>query len=143
MNDNNGNKQTFAKFKAKILTSPHWIVSLDENDIRSFQGNDDGQIIILESSTENSTDQRLQILFDCIAEQYKVLSLPCCKCIRLLIHIQFPISVPLMMSEMNIINDMVDMIIPPDIDCEVKWGLAPREDGMCKITCAISHMRNE
>lgn len=34
------------------------------------------------------------------------------------------------------------MIIPAELDCEVQWGLSPREDSVCKITCAINNMNN-
>lgn len=131
----------FEQFKEEVMTSPRWIVSLDENDLKTFQGNGDSNIVILQAVTEDTTEQRLHILFDDIAKQYKALEESCGNSVKLLIHIQFPISAPLMMSEMSVINDMVDLLIPKGLDCEVKWGLSPREDHLCKITCAINHRK--
>ena len=132
----------FEQFKDEVLTSPRWIVSLDENDLKVFQGDDDCIITILEAKTEDATEQRLHTLLERIAEQYKALKESHINSVKVLIHIQFPISAPLMMSEMSVINEMVDMILPSGTDCEVKWGLSPREDNLCKITCAINHMNN-
>lgn len=132
----------FEQFKEEVLTSPRWIVSLDENDLKAFQGDDDCIITILEAKTEDTTEQRLHTLLERIAEQYKALKESHINSVKVLIHIQFPISAPLMMSEMSVINEMVDMILPSGTDCEVKWGLSPREDNLCKITCAINHMNN-
>ena len=132
----------FEQFKEEVLTSPRWIVSLDENDLKAFQGDDDCIITILEAKTEDATEQRLHTLLERIAEQYKALKESHINSVKVLIHIQFPISASLMMSEMSVINEMVDMILPSGTDCEVKWGLSPREDNLCKITCAINHMNN-
>ena len=132
----------FEQFKEEVLTSPRWIVSLDENDLKVFQGDDDCIITILEAKTEDATEQRLHTLLERIAEQYKALKESHINSVKVLIHIQFPISAPLMMSEMSVIKEMVDMILPSGTDCEVKWGLSPREDNLCKITCAINHMNN-
>ena len=132
----------FEQFKEEVLTSPRWIVSLDENDLKAFQGDDDCIITILEAKTEDATEQRLHTRLERIAEQYKALKESHINSVKVLIHIQFPISAPLMMSEMSVINEMVDMILPSGTDCEVKWGLSPREDNLCKITCAINHMNN-
>ena len=132
----------FEQFKEEVLTSPRWIVSLDENDLKAFQGDHDCIITILEAKTEDATEQRLHTLLERIAEQYKALKESHINSVKVLIHIQFPISAPLMMSEMSVINEMVDMILPSGTDCEVKWGLSPREDNLCKITCAINHMDN-
>ena len=132
----------FEQFKEEVLTSPRWIVSLDENDLKVFQGDDDCIITILEAKTEDATEQRLHTLLERIAEQYKALKESHINSVKVLIHIQFPISVPLMMSEMSAINEMVDLILPSGMDCEVKWGLSPREDNLCKIACAINHMNN-
>ena len=132
----------FEQFKEEVTTLPRWIVSLDENDLKDFQGDNDGTITILEAATEDATQQRLSILLEDITEQYNALEYPCGNSVKELIHIQFPISVPLMMSEMSAINEMVDLILPSGMDCEVKWGLSPREDNLCKIACAINHMNN-
>ena len=132
----------FEQFKEEVLTLPRWIVSLDKDDLKAFQGDDDCAITILEAETEDATEQRLHILLGNIAKQYKALEEPRTNSVKVLIHIQLPISAPLMMSEMSAINEMVDMIIPTGMDCEVKWGLSPREDNLYKITCAINRMNN-
>ncbi len=132
----------FEQFKEEVMTSPRWIVSLDENDLKDFQGDGDGIITILETATEDATEQRLRILFGDIAKQYNAREEPCDNSVKVLIHIQFPISVPLMLSEMSAINEIVDLILPSGMDCEVKWGLPPREDNLCKIAFAINLMNN-
>ncbi len=131
----------FEQFKEEVLSSPRWIVSLDENDLKTFHGDGDRSTTILKATTKDATEQRLQILFDDIAEQYKALEAPRSGNTKALIYILFPISSPFLMSEMSIINDMVDLLIPKGLDCEVKWGLSPREDNLCKITCAINHSK--
>lgn len=131
----------FEQFKEEVITSPRWIVSLDENDLKAFQGDDDCTITILEAETEDATEQRLRILFDDIAKQFNALEYPCGNSVKVLIHIQFPITDPLMMSDISVISYMVDLLIPKGLDCEVKWGLSPREDNLCKITCAINHSK--
>ena len=89
----------------------------------------------------DATEQRLRILFDDIAKQFNALEYPCGNSVKVLIHIQFPITAPLMMSDISVISYMVDLLIPKGLDCEVKWGLSPREDNLCKITCAINHSK--
>lgn len=131
----------FEQFKEEVITSPRWIVSLDENDLKAFQGDDDCTITILEAETEDATEQRLRILFDDIAKQFNAQEYPCGNSVKVLIHIQFPITAPLMMSDISVISYMVDLLIPKGLDCEVKWGLSPREDNLCKITCAINHSK--
>ena len=42
----------FEQFKEEVTTLPRWIVSLDENDLKDFQGDNDGTITILEAATE-------------------------------------------------------------------------------------------
>ncbi len=82
----NDNKQTSSKLKKETLSSPRWIVSLDEkNNVKLFQGNDNCPVIVLEASIEDSSDQRLHILLDCLAERCKALQTLCDKCTRLLI----------------------------------------------------------
>ena len=130
----------FEQFKEEVMTSPRWIVSLDENDLKTFQGDNQSSIVILQAATEDIT-QHLHSLFDDIAEQYEALEISCGNSTRVLIHIQFPITAPLMMSDISVISYMVDLLIPKGLDCEVKWGLSPREDNLCKITCAINHSK--
>ena len=60
----------FEQFKEEVTTLPRWIVSLDENDLKDFQGDNDGTITILEAATEDATQQRLSILLEDITEQY-------------------------------------------------------------------------
>ncbi len=132
----------FEQFKEEVTTSPRWIVSLDEDDLKAFLGDDDCTITILEAETEDATEQRLHILLGDIAKRYEFLKEPCDGNVKVLILIQFPLSAPLLMSEMSAIDEMVDMILPSGTDCEVKWGLSPREDNLCKITFAINHMNN-
>ena len=63
----------FEQFKEEVLTLPRWIVSLDKDDLKAFQGDDDCAITILEAETEDATEQRLHILLGNIAKQYKAL----------------------------------------------------------------------
>ena len=62
----------FEQFKEEVMTSPRWIVSLDENDLKTFQGDNQSSIVIFQAATEDIT-QHLHILFDDIAEQYEAL----------------------------------------------------------------------
>ncbi len=60
----------FVQFEEEVLNSPRWIVSLDENDLKTFKGDDNCTITIFEAVTKDATEQRLQILLDDVAEQY-------------------------------------------------------------------------
>lgn len=60
----------FERVKEEILASTNWVVSLDHNDLKTFQGADSNQIIVLQSATEDVNEQSLQMLIDNIVEQY-------------------------------------------------------------------------
>lgn len=55
----------------------------------------------------------------------------------MLVFVQFPISLPIMMAEMNSVSEMINYITVDDI-IEIKWGLSPREDKVSRIVCAFN-----
>lgn len=126
------------KIKGEILNSPKWLVSLDINDIVTLTSGNDNNINVLEASTMCSSDERFNILVADILNQYNTTNLMGCNPLKMLIFVQFPISFPIMMAEMNSINKLVDSIVGDNADCEIKWGLSPREDKISRIVCAFS-----
>lgn len=126
------------KLKGEILNSPKWLVSLDKNDIETITGGNDNNINVLEASTMCSSDERFNILVAVILNQYNTTNLMGCNPLKMLVFVQFPISFPIMMAEMNSINKLIDNIIGENMNCEIKWGLSPREDKISRIVCAFS-----
>ena len=126
------------KIKDEILNSPKWLVSLDINDIVTLTSGNDNNINVLEASTMCSSDERFNILVADILNQYNTTNLMGCNPLKMLVFVQFPISFPIMMAEMNSINKLIDNIIGENMNCEIKWGLSPREDKISRIVCAFS-----
>ena len=126
------------KIKGEILNSPKWLVSLDSNDVETIAEGGDCNLIVLEANTEEYSDDRFCLLKTDISNRFKALNLEKCKILRLLIFVQFPISFPIMMAEMNSINELIDDIASDEMDCEIKWGLSPREDNISRIVCAFN-----
>lgn len=131
-------KTKWQKIKDEILNSPKWLVSLDINDIVTLTSGNDNNINVLEASTMCSSDERFNILVADILNQYNTTNLMGCNPLKMLVFVQFPISFPIMMAEMSSINKLIDNIIGENMNCEIKWGLSPREDKISRIVCAFS-----
>lgn len=131
-------KTKWQKIKDEILNSPKWLVSLDINDIVTLTSGNDNNINVLEASTMCSSDERFNILVADIFNQYNTTNLMGCNPLKMLVFVQFPISFPIMMAEMNSINKLIDNIIGENMNCEIKWGLSPREDKISRIVCVFS-----
>lgn len=131
-------KTKWQQIKDEILKSPKWLVNIDGNDIESFATGNDSNIIVLEASTVDSSDERFNVLITDILNQYNTINLIRCNSLKMLMFVQFPISFPIMMAEMNSINKLIDNIIGENMNCEIKWGLSPREDKISRIVCAFS-----
>lgn len=131
-------KTKWQKIKDEILNSPKWLVSLDINDIVTLTSGNDNNINVLEASTMCSSDERFNILVADILNQYNTTNLMGCNPLKMLVFVQFPISFPIMMAEMNSINKLIDNIIGENMNCEIKWGLSPREDKISRIVCVFS-----
>lgn len=130
---------TWKDARRYILGSANWIVHLDEDDLNTFEGQD-GNILVLESSTKDSSEKRFSILSKMIAECVADKNLTHIN--KIIIFIQFPISNPITMNEMSAANQLVDALIPEGNDCEVKWGLSPQEDDALRIVCAMKKRYN-
>ena len=48
------------RVKEEILNSPNWIISLDENDLKSFEESDNNEICVSEISTTDQTECRFE-----------------------------------------------------------------------------------
>lgn len=129
-------KTVWEKTKEEILKSPTWIVNLDERDFCEFDEGNDDNITVIDVSTADVTESRFNILSKQIRNNIIDIHLNCSS-VKLIMFIQFPLSAPVMMSEMNNINQLTDDIIPKSAECEIKWGLSPREDNVTRIVCAI------
>lgn len=130
------NKLVFWKdVKRDILGSSNWVVHLDKEDLNNFEDSDNTPIMVLESSTIDSSDKRFSILSKRLSEIVAENNPESFS--NMIIFIQFPISNPITMTEMGDVNRLVDKIIPDGKDCEIRWGLSPREDNELRIVCAM------
>ena len=128
---------TWERLKVEILNSPNWLISLDQNDIKEMES-DNSEVSVFEATTENASENRFNELSNRIANECIKACLPQAERTRILMFIQFPLSAPIMMSEMTAINKLIDKLFPDGKDCSVKWGLSPREDNISRIVCAIN-----
>ena len=121
--------------RREILRSSNWIVHLDKDDLNTFEGGDDDCILTLESSTSDLSEKRFALLSDMIEQKIADRNLD--SITKIILFVQFPLSSPIMITEMNKINQLIDYLIPEGKDCEIKWGLSPREDDVTRIVCAM------
>lgn len=132
------NKRTDWKtLREEILSAPNWIVNLDVNDIDTIADADDNSVVVLEAIVEGMTENRFAIMSKILLDQLSLVNVTSQSSISMIMFIQFPLSSPIMMTEMNFVNELLDRMIPKDLDCEIKWGLSPREDEISRIICAI------
>ena len=124
----------WSRVKEEILNSPNWIISLDENDLKSFEEFDNNEICVSEMSTTDQTECRFEQMCNQLSN---LLSDKKDKFGKMLMFIQFPINSPIMMSEMTYIQEMLEKSSHDDVECEIKWGLSPREDDVSRIVCAL------
>lgn len=121
--------------KEEILNYPRWIIHLDENDVKSFEAESPENVDVLEAITEDNSENRFNILWNKIFEsllfntehQYN----------KILMYIQFPLNAPIMMSEMSSIQELIDKSFINNSECEIKWGLSPREDNISRIVLSF------
>ena len=121
--------------KEEILNYPRWIIHLDENDVKSFEAESPENVDVLEAITEDNSENRFNILWNQIFEsllfntehQYN----------KILMYIQFPLNAPIMMSEMSSIQELIDKSFINNSECEIKWGLSPREDNISRIVLSF------
>ena len=52
-------------------------------------------------------------------------------------YIQFPLNAPIMMSEMSSIHELIDKSFINNSECEIKWGVSPREDNISRIVLSF------
>lgn len=126
---------SWSRFREEILNSPNWIVRLDENDAKEFEDGGTENIRLFEAITEDMTEDRFNLLGKKIIQSVSPDAIG--NACKIIIYIQFPLSFPIMMSEMNSIQDLIDSLIPKEKDCVITWGLSPREDNVSRIVCAI------
>lgn len=132
------NKKTDWKtLREEILTAPNWIVNLDANDVGTIADADDSSVVVVEAIVEDMTENRFAIMSKILLEQLSLVNVTSQSCIAMIMFLQFPLSSPIMMTEMNFVNELLDSMVPKDMDCEIKWGLSPREDEISRIVCAI------
>lgn len=131
------NKKTDWKtLREEILSAPNWIVNLDVNDIDTIADADDNSVVV-EAIVEGMTENRFAKMSKILLDQLSLANVTSQSSISMIMFIQFPLSSPIMMTEMNFVNELLDRMIPKDLDCEIKWGLSPREDEISRIVCAI------
>ena len=130
-------KSDWKTLREEILTAPNWIVNLDANDVDTVADADDDTVVVVEAIEENVTENRFQTLSKSLLEQLSLVDFTSQSSIAMLIFLQFPLSSPIKITEMNYVNELMDNIIPKDMDCEIRWGMSPREDTISRIVCAI------
>ena len=57
-------------------------------------------------------------------------------------YIQFPLHAPIMMSEMSSIKELIDKSFINNSECEIKWGVSPREDNISRIVLSFKQDSN-
>lgn len=130
-------KSDWKTLREEILTAPNWIVNLDVNDIDMIADADDNSVVVVEAIVEGMTENRFAKMSKILLDQLSLANVTSQSSISMIMFIQFPLSSPIMMTEMNFVNELLDRMIPKDLDCEIKWGLSPREDDISRIVCAI------
>lgn len=139
MNEHN---LSLEKFLSELRTITEWTVPLDENDWQSFQDNGNNHVLVLKTATDDFTEPYLLTLCHHIVEQYKKKEVPCANLIEVLILLRYPVQVSPMMNEIAMAHERIKQIAPHYIDCEIKWGLSPKMEGSCEMTCAFNHVND-
>ena len=124
------------RLKEEILGSSRWIVSIDQYDLVSFEGENSKDIKIIETATTNTSDDRFDCLVHSLQERMIIINHAVKK---LFVFIQFPLSVPVTMEEMRKVNKLVEFFVYGSEDCEVMWTMSPSDDNITRITCAIKY----
>ncbi len=139
MNEHN---LSLEKFLSELRTITEWTVPLDENDWQSFQDNGNNHVLVLKTATDDFTEPYLLTLCHHIVEQYKKKEVPCTNLIQVLILLRYPVQVSPMMNEIAMVYERITQIAPLHVDCEIKWGLSPKMEGSCEMTCAFNLVKD-
>lgn len=123
--------------REEILTTPNWIVNLEANDVDTIADADDESVVIAEAIDDCDSENRFPIISKSIFDQLSMVDFSSQSNISMLLYFQFPLSSPIMMTEMSFVNELLDKMIPKDTDCEIKWAMSPREDKVSRIVCAF------
>lgn len=138
---NGKTKDTFnlswSQLKAEILSTKNWLIKLDENDLKTIEGNEAICMQVFEATTVSKEATRLKDLSNSILVQIKNSVEPNMSSITLLMMVQFPEHAVATIEEMNYINDLVEEILQSCSECEIKWGTSSREDNITRIVCAV------
>jgi len=124
---------TWGKLKEEILNSPRWYMNIDMYDLKSFEGDNAEDIIVIESETTDTSENRLKAITESLIGQNKDVYMPA----KAMIYIQFPKSSPLTMEELSAVHNLVEVMFPANSDCQMMWGMCPREDDVSRVICAI------
>lgn len=129
---------TWDSLKMDIINSPRWIVNIDMYDLKAFEGDNADNIIVIDFETSDMSENRFMYLTNSVIGQIKGMGGIMPMATKAMVYIQFPLSSPLMMEELSAIHNLVEEIIPSESDCEIMWGMSPREDDVSRIVCAIN-----
>lgn len=127
---------TWENMKEEILNTNHWLISLDKADIEYFQENNQENIMVFDSSTNDTSENRLDRLVYSLKDQIRSVT-TCTK--KMLVIIQNPVSAPLTMNEMDSGKKLLELDPNEDDykDITIWWGVSVRNDTTTRIMCAI------
>lgn len=140
MNKMNRNIMNWKQIKKKIINAPHWIINLDEYDCRTFEGDGSSCIKVIEAVTREDSEVRFDRLVKEIEVGTKQFIHTGMRNLKILVFLQFPISMPILMTELSRINDLIEQQIPQSFDYEIKYGLSPREDELTRIILCMAFL---
>lgn len=129
-------RRNWSSVKEEILNSRSWVIHLDEGDIDAFEDGGIECISVFEAITEDTSENRFKYLGEQISESFPPTLIG--NYSKLLMYIQYPASSPIMMSELDFIQRMMNILLAEKDDCEIKWGLLPREGSVFRVVCSIN-----
>lgn len=128
------------QIKKKIINAPHWIINLDEYDCRTFEGDGSSCIKVIEAVTREDSEVRFDRLVKEIEVGTKQFIHTGMRNLKILVFLRFPISMPILMTELSRINDLIEQQISQSFDYEIKYGLSPREDELTRIILCMAFL---
>ena len=112
------------------------MIGLDMNDVRYILEGKEGMMYegLNNEGEDNTTFMRH--FFEALAQKEEVMS-----CSSLLINIGMATENPLMMDDMNVINDFIESL--DNEEMEIKWGIKTNAEGMGMTMLVICTHNNK
>ena len=121
-------------FKEELCNRAEWTVEIGMDDIREMEDGG-GEIFVFEATTGDLSDNRMDVLMDALAKEWR--GAPKTTISRVLLLIEEPLSKPVTMDEVGRICDRLDELGPEDGGIVATWGCARRKDEVTRVVCAM------